>query len=124
MYKTTPLEEVMAALPAKRRKAIEAKGQELLERIDRRVTLAELRKGRKVSQAKLAETLGVKQMQVSRLEKRKDPRLSTLRRSIEALGGHLTMIATFPNQEPMVLVAESDSKSRNSTRPARERVDA
>jgi hypothetical protein len=46
-------------------------------------------------------------MQVSRLEKRKDPRLSTLRRSIEALGGQLTMIATFPDQEPMVLVAES-----------------
>ena len=45
-------------------------------------------------------------MQVSRLEKRKDPRLSTLRRSIEALGGQLTMIATFPNQEPMVLVAD------------------
>ncbi len=107
MYRTIPLNDVMAALPSKRRRAIEARGQELLQKIDRRVTLAQMRKSQKVSQAKLAEALGVKQMQVSRLEKRKDPRLSTLRRSIEALGGQLTMIATFPNQEPMVLVAES-----------------
>ena len=114
MYKPVPLEKVMAALPAKRREAIEAKGQQLLEKIDRRATLAEIRKSRKVSQTKLAETLGVKQMQISRLEKRKDPRLSTLRRSIEALGGHLTMIATFPNQEPVVLVADGGAKSRKS----------
>lgn len=120
MYKPIPFEEVMAALPAKRREAIEAKGQQLLEKIDRRVTLAEIRKSRKVSQAKLAETLGVKQMQVSRLEKRKDPRLSTLRRSIEALGGQLTMIATFPNQEPMVLVADSTVKSRKPQRARQE----
>ncbi len=106
MYKTIPLDDVMAALPAKRRKAIEARGQELLKKIDRRVTLAQLRKSQRISQARLAEALGVRQMQVSRLERRKDPRLSTLRRSIEALGGQLTMIATFPNQEPVVLVAE------------------
>ncbi len=106
MYKTIPLDDVLAALPSKRRKAIEAMGQELFKKIDRRATLAEMRKSQRISQAKLAEALGVKQMQVSRLEKRKDPRLSTLRRSIEALGGQLTMIATFPNQEPMVLVAD------------------
>jgi hypothetical protein len=51
-------------------------------------------------------------MQVPRLEKRKDPRFSTLRRSVEALSGQLTIIATFPNQEPMVFVADS--------RPARQ----
>jgi len=112
MYKTIPLEKVMASLPAERREAIETKGRELLEKIDRRATLAEMRKSRKISQAKLAEALGVKQMQVSRLEKRKDPRLSTLRRSIEALGGKLTMIATFPNQEPMVLVVDGEAKRR------------
>ena len=111
-YKTTSFEDVMSALPARRQKAIEAKGRELLEKIIRRATLAELRKSRRVSQAKLADALGVKQMQVSRLERRKDPRLSTLRRSIEALGGQLTLIATFPDQEPMVLVAATAAKSR------------
>jgi len=112
VYKTTPFEDVMSSLPAKRRKAIEAKGRTLLEKIDRRATLAEMRKSRRISQAKLADVLGVKQMQVSRLERRKDPRLSTLRRSVEALGGQLTLIATFPDQEPMVLVAGSAAKSR------------
>jgi DNA-binding Xre family transcriptional regulator len=111
-YKTIPFEHVMSALPAKRRKAIEAKGRALLEKIDRRATLAEMRKSRRISQAKLADVLGVKQMQVSRLERRKDPRLSTLRRSVEALGGQLTLIATFPDQEPMVLVAGSVAKAR------------
>jgi DNA-binding XRE family transcriptional regulator len=113
VYKTIPFEDVMSTLPAKRRKAIEAKGRTLLERIDRRATLAEMRKSRRLSQAKLAEVLGVKQMQVSRLERRKDPRLSTLRRSVEALGGRLTLIATFPDQEPMMLVAGSATTSKH-----------
>lgn len=104
-YKTSPMEEVLSALPVKRRARIESRGHALLERIDRHATLAEMRKGRGISQAKLADVLGVKQTQVSRLEGRKDPRLSTLRRTVEALGGELTLIATFPNQKPMVLAA-------------------
>jgi DNA-binding XRE family transcriptional regulator len=116
-YKTVSFEDVMSALPARRRKAIEAKGRKLLEKIDRRATLADLRKSRRISQARLAGLLGVKRMQVSRLERRKDPRLSTLRRSIEALGGQLTLIATFPDQEPMVLVAGGVTGSR-ATRDA------
>jgi hypothetical protein len=39
------------------------------------------------------------------LEKRKISRLSTMARTVAAKGGHLTMIATFPDQEPVVLVA-------------------
>jgi transcriptional regulator with XRE-family HTH domain len=70
-----------------------------------------MRKSRRISQARLADVLGVKQMQVSHLERRKDPRLSTLRRSIEALGGQLTLIATFPDQEPVVLVAGGVAKT-------------
>lgn len=114
MYKTIPLDDVMAALPPEEREAIEAKGQELLAKIDRSATLAEMRKNLKISQATLAEMLGVKQMQISRLEKRQDPRISTLRRSVEAMGGQLTMIAIFPNQEPMVLVANTETKRRSA----------
>jgi len=51
----------------------------------------------------MAEALGIGQMQISRLEKRRDPRLSTLQRTVAAMGGHLTMIATFPDQEPVIL---------------------
>jgi predicted transcriptional regulator len=55
----------------------------------------------------VAEVLGIGQMQISRLEKRRDPRLSTIERAIAAMGGELTVIATFPGQEPMVLVSST-----------------
>ena len=94
-------------LPKEQQEAIEARGNELLAKVRRRMTLAEIRKGRKVSQAAMAEVLGIGQMQISRLEKRKDPRLSTLERTIAAMGGQLTVIATFPDQEPVVLVSSN-----------------
>jgi DNA-binding XRE family transcriptional regulator len=100
------LEDVLAALPEKRRKAIEARGAELLAKIDKRMTLAEMRKGQKITQAALAEKLGIGQMQISRLEKRKDPRLSTIQRTVAAMGGTLTMVVKLPNHEPMVLVTK------------------
>jgi transcriptional regulator with XRE-family HTH domain len=105
MYRPIPVEEVIAALPLDEQKAIAKRGAELVAKVKRRMTLAELRKGRKISQATVAEALGIGQMQISRLEKRKDPRLSTMARTVAAMGGHLTMIATFPDQEPVVLVA-------------------
>jgi transcriptional regulator with XRE-family HTH domain len=105
MYRPIPVEEVIAAMPKKRQEAIAKRGTELVAKVQRRMTLAELRKGRKITQATVAEALGIGQMQISRLEKRKDPRLSTMARTVAAMGGHLTMIATFPDQEPVVLVA-------------------
>ena len=98
------VDDVIASLPKARQKKIAARGNELLEKVQRRMTLSQIRKGRKITQAKMAEALGIGQMQISRLEKRKDPRLSTMQRTVAAMGGHLTMIATFPDQEPVVLV--------------------
>jgi len=104
------VDDWIATLPVERQKAIEKRGKELIAKVERRMTLAELRKGRKISQAAVAEALGIGQMQISRLEKRKDPRLSTMQRTVAAMGGHLTMIATFPDQEPVVLVASQSGK--------------
>jgi len=107
------VEDVMAALPRKRQDAIRARGDELLARVTRRMTLAEMRKGRKISQARIAEALGIGQMQISRLERRKDPRLSTMQRTVAAMGGQLTLVAMFPDQEPVVLVtAAADQKAK------------
>jgi hypothetical protein len=93
------LEDVLAAMPEERRKEIEARGAELIARVRRRMTLAKIRKGQKISKAALAEVLGI-----SRLEKRKEPRLSTIQRTVAAMGGTLTVVVKLPNQEPMVLV--------------------
>jgi len=107
-------EDVIASLPKKRQKAIEARGKELLARVTRRMTLSELRKGRRISQEKVAEALGIGQMQISRLERRKDPRLSTMQRTVAAMGGQLTLVATFPDQEPVVLVTEPPAKPKSA----------
>ena len=74
------------------------------------MTLAEVRKGREIGQAKMAEALGIGQTQISRLERRRDPRLSTMQRTVAAMGGHLTLIATFPDQEPVVLATAPSAK--------------
>jgi DNA-binding XRE family transcriptional regulator len=121
MRGTVSVDEVIASLPKGRQKAIAARGDELLAKVRRRMTLSELRKGRKISQAKMAEALGIGQMQISRLEKRKDPRLSTIQRTVAAMGGHLTLIATFPDQEPVVLVnplIEKTAAAPKKKRPA------
>jgi len=93
MYRAIPVEEVIAAMPKKQQEAIAKRGAELVAKVKRRMARAELRKGREISQATVAEALG------------KDPRLSTVQRTVTAMGGHLTMIATFPDQEPVVLVS-------------------
>jgi hypothetical protein len=51
----------------------------------------------------MAKTLGVKQEQISRIEKRTDLHLSTLKRSIEAMGGELILTAKFPDGAPVRL---------------------
>jgi predicted XRE-type DNA-binding protein len=104
-YRAIPVEEVIAAMTKKQQEEIAKRGADLLARAKRHMTLAELRKVRKISQATVAEALGIGQMQISRLERRKDPRLSTMARTVAAMGGHLMMIASFTDQEPVVLVA-------------------
>jgi DNA-binding XRE family transcriptional regulator len=58
-------------------------------------TLEEVRVALGVSQEKLAELLDVQQPAVSKLERRNDMRVSTLREVIEALGGELRLVAKF-----------------------------
>jgi len=118
------VEDVIASLPKKRQEAIEARGNELLARVERRMTLGEMRKGRKISQAKMAEALGIGQMQISRLERRKDPRLSTMQRTVAAMGGQLMLIATFPDQEPVVLVTGAEVRGPKAAGKKKERMSA
>ena len=62
------------------------------------VRLAELRQSRGLSQAELAEQIGVKQANVSRIEGRGDDiRVDTLARIVAAMGGTLAILARFPD---------------------------
>lgn len=94
------LTQKIGDIGAARRKRVEARAAVL---IAEEMTLQELRQARKLTQVRLAKTLGISQDGVSRLEKRSDLLLSTLRKSVEAMGGNLSLVAEFPDREPVVL---------------------
>ena len=98
-----------------RRKKVEARAAQL---IAEEMTLRELRKARKLTQVRIAKALGITQDSVSRLEKRSDLLLSTLRKTVEAMGGNLSLVAEFPDRAPVVLsgIAEDDPRPKPTNR--------
>jgi len=58
--------------------------------------LGEIRKSVGLTQEDLADSLGITQPSLSKLENQEDMHISTLRRLVEALGGQLEMIAHLP----------------------------
>lgn len=94
------LEQKMADLSPARRKKVEARTAELIE--DEK-SLCDLRRALALTQEKMAEELGIGQDGISRIEKRSDLLISTLRGYIEAMGGQLRLIAEFPNRQPVML---------------------
>jgi DNA-binding XRE family transcriptional regulator len=77
-----------------------------------KVPLSQLRKARKLTQAHLAEKLGVDQAAVSRVESRGDLYLSTLREYVEAMGGQLEIRADFPNGGSFPISVNKPSTAR------------
>lgn len=100
--------------PAQRKK-VEARAAEL---IAEEMTLRQLRKARKLTQVRMARNLGITQDSVSRLEKRSDLLLSTLRKTVEAMGGNLSLVAEFPDRAPVVLsgIAEGNTPHKPTGR--------
>jgi len=94
------LKQRMKELSPDRRKKIETRTAQL---VAKEMTLRELRQARKLTQVRMAKALRISQDGVSRLEKRTDLLLSTLRKSVEAMGGSLSLIAEFPDRDPVVL---------------------
>jgi transcriptional regulator with XRE-family HTH domain len=98
------LDDVMGALPKTRQRRIEARAMEL-------ATLKDLRQAAQQTQAELAATLGVGQDTISRLERRSDMLLSTLRHYVESMGGTLELVAQFPNRPPMIIERLGESST-------------
>jgi DNA-binding XRE family transcriptional regulator len=87
-------------LNAVQRKKVKERAAEL---IAEEMSLRDLRKARKLTQARVARTLGITQDSVSRLEKRSDLLLSTLRKTVKAMGGNVRIVAEFRNRAPVLL---------------------
>ena len=67
------------------------------------MTLSELRKSREITQSTVADTLGLKQANISQLEKRDDVYVSTLRNYLKAIGGQLDLVVRFKDGEEVII---------------------
>ena len=104
------VEDVIAGLdPAERRKVEEMAAELIAEEM----TLRELRKARHLTQVSIARELGISQDAVSRMERRSDLLLSTLRRTVEAMGGSLSLVARFPDRPPVELSGIAEREPRD-----------
>ena len=92
------LKSMVSAVSTPRRAKIEARAITL---IAEEMALSELRQAKALTQKKMAAILGIGQEGVSRLEKRSDLLISTLRDYVEAMGGKLHLVADFPDRPPV-----------------------
>src|SRR5271169_2884264 len=94
------LNERLDKLPAARRAKLEARAEQLLAE---EMSLRDLRQALKLTQVRMAELLGVGQEGISRLEKRSDLLISTLRNYVSRMGGRLDMVVRFPDRPDVLL---------------------
>jgi DNA-binding XRE family transcriptional regulator len=87
--------ELQAKMSPEARARSEARTRAMLAEMP----LQELRLARGLSQEALAATLKVRQASISKLERRTDMYISTLRSHIRAMGGELEIVARFPDGE-------------------------
>lgn len=107
---TVNVDEKIARLDVDRRREIEKRAAEL---VSEEMTLRELREARRLTQARVARRLGITQDAVSRLERRSDVLLSTLRKTVESMGGSLSLIVRFPDRPPVELSGIAERASRD-----------
>jgi transcriptional regulator with XRE-family HTH domain len=116
MVKT--LAEVMKALPKDRRKRIEA---ETAQEVAKIMSLRDVRKAFHKSQEELAKALDMEQESVSRIERRADLLLSTMRKYVAAMGGDLKLVAEFPDRPAIRIDTLGMLRDQKETRPAQKR---
>src|SRR5277367_712668 len=114
------LDDVIKGLPLDQQREVEAQAARLIEE---EMTLRDLRKAHALTQERMAEALHISQDGVSRIEKRSDFLLSTLRSYIEAMGGKLRLVVEFPDRKPVMvsglesLTARTKAEKRNRKTP-------
>jgi transcriptional regulator with XRE-family HTH domain len=84
-------------LRAKMSPTAQIKSEAIAQEILAQLPLQELRRAREYSQQTLADAMGVPQSAISKIERRTDSYVSTLRRYLRAMGGELEIVAAFPD---------------------------
>lgn len=99
-YSPVTLEEMLATESEEFRQSVKQRTAEL---IAEELNLREVRRLRKLTQARLSKKLKIGQEGVSRIEKRSDLYISTLRGYVEGLGGKLKLVVELPDRPPVIL---------------------
>ncbi len=110
------LTDKLGTLAPDRRARIEAEADHLHAEY---LTLRDLRKAQDLTQARLAETLGIRQATVAKYERQSDLLLSTLGSYVEALGGRLNLVVEFPGRDPVALAGLGTTKTDEAPRRRR-----
>ena len=100
VYSTVSLEEMLAAESEEFRQSVKQRTAEL---IAAEMNLREVRRLRKLTQARLSKRLKIGQEGVSRIERRSDLYISTLRSYVEGVGGKLKLVVELPDRPPVLL---------------------
>ena len=102
--------DLRARMSSERRRRAHERADAMLAELP----LQALRQARRLTQQSLAKQLGSQQALVSKLERRADMYVSSLRSYIEAMGGELEIIARFPDGAVRITQFESiASKEEN-----------
>lgn len=99
-----------------------AASEKEFRRLIEEMPLRQLRAARALTQENLANTLGVRQSEISKIEKRTDVYLSTLASYIRAMGGELELRAVFPRGE--IIRINQFSRSSPKTTASRKKKSA
>ena len=94
----TNWKELRATVPAD----VLSRAEHKTEAMAAALELNQLRKARRLTQEELARRLGIRQANVSKLERRGDMHVSTLREVVEAMGGELRITAHFPDADYLI----------------------
>jgi DNA-binding XRE family transcriptional regulator len=99
--------DIKARIKPATRARIEAEGRRLSDDLH----LSQLRKARGLTQETMAELLGVSQAEVSKMERRTELYVGTLRKFIEAMNGELVLAARFSDgvEIPIQLAEAEDA---------------
>jgi hypothetical protein len=110
----------VAELTEARRQKVESRAAELAAE---EMSLRDLRRAHRLTQARVGKALKIGQDGVSRLEQRSDLLISTLRNYVAAMGGDLQLVARFPDRPAVAVtgLAGIESTEHRRERPAARR---
>ena len=97
--------DIIKKLSPAQRKRVETRAAQI---IAEEMTLRQLRQACRLTQEKVAKSLRIGQEGVSKLEKRSDFLISTLRDYVKAMGGQLSLVVEFPDRKRVILSGIAD----------------